>query len=211
MNAYRTVVTLGLVLAAMTSVVFGQPGPLKGSSSFEVNLGLWNQIQAGQQISVSGIQQSAKTSGFVGGLNYSYWMREYLAVTVGASLLSSEASSTISITGIQQRTNSVVSLLIGMRYFLPQPENEDRIRPYVAFGIGSYMGSEAENKLLSQSAHSESVLGGRVGVGLDAFLGSWFKLGATVGYNIMGDFKTPVGARNNFNGYDMSFSFGVVF
>jgi hypothetical protein len=98
-----------------------------------------------------------------------------------------------------------------MRYFLPQPEPEDRVRPYLSLGIGSYVGSEAENTLLSQSAHSESVIGGRAGVGLDAFLGSWFKLGATVGYNVMSDFKVPVGARNNFNGYDMSVGFGFVF
>ena len=211
MNMFRTAVLVGLALVAMTSLVFSQPGPMKGSSSFEVNIGLWNQVQAGQQLSLSGIRQSAKTSGFVGGVNYSYWMREYLAVTVGASLLSSEASSTISLSNIQQRANSVVSVLIGMRYFLPQPEPEDRVRPFVAFGIGSYIGSEAESSLLSQSAHSESVIGGRLGVGLDALLGSWFKLSANVGYNIMADFKTPVGARINFNGYDMSFGFGFVF
>ena len=98
-----------------------------------------------------------------------------------------------------------------MKYFLPQPEPEDRVRPFVALGIGSYIGSETENSLFSQSAHSESVIGARLGVGLDALLGSWFKLSANVGYNMMGDFKTPVGARNNFNGYDMSFGFGFVF
>ena len=211
MNIFRTAVLIGLVLTAMTSLALSQPGPLKGSSSLEVNIGLWNETQVGQQLSVSGIKQSAKASGFVGGLGYSYWMKEYLAVTVEASMLSGEASSTISLSNIQQRANSVVSVLIGMKYFLPQPELDDRVRPYVALGIGSYVGSEAENSLFSQSAHSESVLGGRLGVGLDALLGSWFKLGANVGYNIMGDFKTPVGARNNFDGYDMSFGFGFVF
>ncbi|MCX6142554.1 MAG: outer membrane beta-barrel protein [Ignavibacteriales bacterium] len=211
MNANRSVVSLCLVLAAMTSLVFGQPGPLKGSSSFEVNIGLWNEAQTGQQISMTGIKQSAKTSGFVGGVGYSYWMREYFAVTVEASMLSGEASSMISLSNIQQRASSVVSVLIGMRYYLPQPEPEDRVRPFVALGIGSYIGSEAENSLFFQSAHSESVIGGRVGVGIDALLGSWFKLNANVAYNLMADFKTPVGARNNFNGYDMSFGFGFVF
>jgi hypothetical protein len=211
MNFLRKAVLAVLLLVVMTTLMSGQPGPLRGSSSFEVNIGLWNEVQAGQQISVSGIKQSAKTSGFVGGLNYSYWMREYLAVTVGASLLSSEASSTISFSNIQQKANSVVSVLVGMKYFLPHPEREDRVRPFVALGIGSYIGSEAENSLISQSAHSESVIGGRLGAGLDALLGSWFKLSANVGYNVMTDFKTPVGARINFNGYDMSFGFGFVF
>lgn len=211
MNILHTVVLVGLLSIVMTSLIFSQPGPLRGSSSIELNLGLWNEIQAGQQLSVSGIKQSAKASGFIGGVGYSYWMRENLAVTVGAALLSGEASSTVSPPNIQQRATSVVSVLIGMRYFVPQPEPEDHVRPFIAVGVGSYIGSEAENSLFSQSAHSESVLGGRLGVGLDALLGSWFKLSANVGYNVMGDFKTPVGARNNYNGYDMSFGFGFVF
>jgi hypothetical protein len=211
MNTCRIALLVSLFLAAMSGLALGQPGPLKGSSSLEVNIGLWNEAQVGQQISLGGIKQSAKSSGFVGGVGYSYWMREYLAITVAASMLSGEVSSTVSLSNIQQRANSVVSILIGMKYFLPQPELDDHVRPYVALGIGSYVGSEAENSLFSQSAHSESVLGGRLGVGLDALLGSWFKLGANVGYNIMGDFKAPVGARTNFNGYDMSFGFGFVF
>jgi hypothetical protein len=125
------------------------------------------------------------------------------------SLIGIETGSILNST--RQTANSVVSVLIGMRYFLPQPEPEDRVRPYVAFGIGSFIGSEAENSLVSQSANSESVIGGRLGVGLEALLGSWFKLNANVGYNLMGNFKTPVGARNNYNGYDMSFGFGFVF
>jgi hypothetical protein len=220
MNVYRTVVCVSIVLAALTSVMFGQPGPLKGSSSFEVNIGLWNQVQVGQQLSLNNVNQSAKTSGFVGGLTYSYWMRENLAITLAGSLLSAEATSSVGLVGIEsgsifnstrQTATAVFSVLIGMKYYLPQPELEDRVRPFLAFGVGSYVGSEASNSLLSQSAHSESVIGGRVGVGLDAFLGSWFKLGANVGYNVMGDFKTPVGARSNFNGYDMSFGFGFLF
>jgi hypothetical protein len=220
MNKLRMVVIVGFASAALASLVFSQPGPLKGSSSFELNVGLWNQIQAGQNLSINGINQTAKTSGFVGGLTYCYWMRENIAVTVAGSLLSAEATTNVNLIGIgtgailtstRQSANSVTSILVGMRYFLPQPEPEDRVRPFVAFGVGSYIGSEAENTLFSQSAHSESVIGGRVGCGLDALLGSWLKLNANVGYNLMADFKTPVGARNNFNGYDMSFGFGFVF
>jgi hypothetical protein len=210
---------VAVVLVLMTTLLLGQPGPLRGSSAFEVNLGLWNQMQAGQQISVSGVSQTAKVSGFVGGMTYCYWMRENIAVTLAGSLLSAESTTNVSLTGIEtgailnstrQTANSVFSVLMGMRYYLPEPEPEDRVRPFVAFGIGSYIGSEAQNSLFSQSAHSESVIGGRIGAGLDALLGSWFKLSANVGYNVMSDFKTPVGARNNFNGYDMSFGFGFV-
>lgn len=212
MKVTRSIAIALFVLATTTNIVFSQVAPLKGSSALELNLGLWNEIQAGQQISFAGIKQSAKASGFVGGLTYGYWMRENLEITIAASLLSSEASSTITFpVSVQQRSNSVVSFLFGMRYFVPQPEPEDNVRPYIAFGVGSFVGSEAENSILAQSAHTESVVGGRLGVGLDALLGSWFKLGVDMGYNIMADFKTPVGARNNFNGYDMSVGFGFVF
>jgi hypothetical protein len=220
MPILRIVVLSGLLIVALTSLGIGQPGPLRGSSSFEINIGLWNQIQSGQVVEVNGIDQTAKASGFVGGMTYCYWMRENIAVTLAGSVLSVEATTNVSLIGIEtgailrssrQSANSVISVLIGMRYYLPYPESEDRVRPYLAFGIGSYIGAEAQNTLFSQSAHSESVIGGRVGAGLDALLGSWVKLSANIGYNVMSDFKTPVGARNNFNGYDMSFGFGFVF
>ncbi len=218
MKALGLVIRVLVLLLFIGSLLQSQTITLRGSSAIELDLGFWNNVNASQQLNLTGIKQEAKASGFVGGLTYCYWMRENMAITVAGSLLSSEASSTVAVEGntiinplitVRQNANALFSFLVGMRYFIPEPEPEDMLRPYLAIGVGSFMGFEANNSLLAQSAHSESTFGGRAGVGLDAHLGKSVKLGVNAGYNAMSDFRSSVGARNNFNGFD--FSVGIAF
>ncbi len=218
MKALGSIIKVFVLLTFVGSLLQSQTITLQGSSAIELDLGFWNNVNAGQQFNVGGANQEAKASGFVGGLTYCYWMRENMAITVAGSLLSSEASSTVAVEGntminpmtmVRQNANALFSFLVGMRYFIPEPEPEDMVRPYLAVGVGSFTGFEASNSLLGQSARSESTFGGRVGVGLDAHLGKSVKLGMNAGYNAMSDFRSVVGARNNFNGFD--FSVGLAF
>jgi hypothetical protein len=211
MKALGFIIRALVLLMFMGSLLQSQTITLRGSSAIELDLGFWNNVNAVQQLNLTGVKQEAKASGFVGGLTYCYWMRENMAITVAGSLLSSEASSTVTTNpiGVSQNANALFSFLVGMRYFVPEPEPEDMLRPYLAIGVGSFMGFEASNSLLAQSAHSESTFGGRVGVGLDAHLGKSVKLGVNAGYNAMSDFRSAVGPRSNFNGFD--FSVGIAF
>jgi outer membrane protein W len=218
MKALSFIIRVLVLLMFVSGLLHSQTITLRGSSAIELDLGFWNNVNAGQQLNLTGVKQEARASGFVGGLTYCYWMRENMAITVAGSLLSSEASSTVSVEGntiinpvisVGQNSNALFSFLVGMRYFIPGPEPEDMIRPYLAIGVGSFMGFEAGNSLLAQSAHSESTFGGRVGVGLDAHLGQSVKLGVNAGYNAMSDFRSALGARTNFNGFD--FSVGIAF
>jgi len=211
MKALGITIRVLVLLMFMGSFLQSQTITLRGSSAIELDLGFWNNVNAGQQLNLTGVKQEAKASGFVGGLTYCYWMRENMAITVAGSILSTEASSTVTTNPIMvgQHSNALFSFLVGMRYFIPEPDPEDMVRPYLALGVGSFMDFEASNSLLAQSARSESTFGGRVGVGLDAHLGKSVKLGVNAGYNVMADFRSIVGARNNFNGFD--FSVGIAF
>jgi hypothetical protein len=213
MKALGFIIRLSVLLMFVSSLLQAQSITLRGSSAIELDLGFWNNVNAGQQLNVTGVKQEAKASGFVGGLTYCYWMRENVAITVAGSLLSSEASSTVTTypIAVNQSANALFSFLVGMRYFIPEPASEDMVRPYLAIGVGSFMGFEASNSLIAQSAHSESTFGGRAGVGLDAYLGRSVKLGVNAGYNAMSDFRSAVGARDNFNGFDISVGIAFLF
>ena len=213
MKALGLIIRIFVLLTFASSLLQSQTITLRGSSAIELDLGFWNNVNAGQQLNVLGVKQDAKMSGFVGGLTYCYWMRENMVVTVAGSLLSSEASTTVTVYPIVVRQNATAlfSFLMGMRYFIPEPAPEDMVRPYLAIGIGSFMGFEASNSLIAQSAHSESTFGGRAGIGLDAYLGKSVKLGVNAGYNAMSDFRSAVGARNNFNGFDISVGIAFLF
>lgn len=151
------------------------------------------------------------TSGFSSNLLYGYSTRENLALTLSAGFLGGKASSTVTSTGSEQRASSVVPILVGIRYYIADPGTEDFVRLFLSTAVGSFFGFEASSTMLRQEARSESTFGGKVGAGIDFFLSSHFKLVAAAAYNAMLDFKTPIGARANYNGGDFSVGFGYVF
>jgi opacity protein-like surface antigen len=205
--------TFSLILLFITiaSVSTAQDLSLKGRSAIELNLGFWGGSNASNTIAVTGIQSEAKTSGFAGGLGYSYWLRENLSLTMTVNLLTAQASSTVSTSIVTQQASAVIPLLLGIRFYVPYPESDANVRPFLSAAIGTYFGSEAKNTTLSQQAHTETTFGGRLGAGIDFFLGDHFKLDANVGYHQMADFETAIGARKNYNGADFSLGAGYIF
>jgi len=212
MKSYRTTIVLMLVLPLIASTTYGQEPTMRGKSCIEIQFGLWSETKAGNEITPAGVTSAAKSSGFVGGLAYNYWLRERVALTLTAGVISGEASSSGAFSGQgEQHASSVIPILLGMKYYLLEPEPGEPFRPYVAAAVGSYLGYEASNTVFLQSAHSESALGARVGAGVDFLVASWLKIGASLGYNAMTDFRTPVGARTNYSGPDFSLGFGFLF
>jgi outer membrane protein W len=195
----------------MGSVSLAQDVFLKGRSAIELNLGFWGGAKASNTIGPTGIQSEAGTNGFVGGLGYSYWLRENLSLTVTASLLSAQANTTFSTFNVTQQASTVVPLLLGLRFYIPEPESGENIRPFLSAAVGTYFGSEATSALLFQQAHTETAVGGRLGVGADFFLGNHFNLGANVGYHLMTDFENTIGARKNYSGAEFSLEIGYIF
>ena len=203
--------SLVLLFITIGSVSMAQDISLKGRSAIELNLGLWGGAKSSNTVAATGIQSEAKTSGFAGGLGYSSWLREQLSLTVTVSLLTAQASSTISAFNVTQQASTVIPLLLGIRYYIPDPESGANVRPFLSAAVGTYFGSEAKNTLLSQQANIETTFGGRLGVGIDFFLSNHFKLSVNVGYHLMADFETAIGARKNYNGADFSLGAGYIF
>jgi hypothetical protein len=198
-------------LLALTTPSSAQDISLKGRSALEINVGFWGGAKASNSFTSTGVQSEAKTSGFLGSVLFSYWMREQVALTLSAGLLAGEASSSLNTTVIGQHASTVTPILIGIKYYFLEPSPEDAVRPFVSAAVGSYIGSEASNTLLSQEARTEQAIGGRFGAGVDAFLGNHFKLGANVRYNVMADYETPIGARTNYSGAEFSIGVGFIF
>lgn len=208
-----SVISLYLIFIFMTmsSVSIAQDVILRGRSAIELHLGFWGGAKASNTIGLAGIQSEAATNGFMGGLGYSYWLKENLSLTLAVSLQSAKASTTISIFNVTQQVSTVVPLLLGVRFYIPEPEPGENIRPFVSAAVGTYIGSESANSPLSQQAHVENAFGGRLGAGIDFFLGNHFKLGVGVGYHLMTDFENTVGARKNYNGAEFSLVTSYIF
>lgn len=184
---------------------------LKDRSVLELNMGIWGQSKASSTINTLGTKSDAGTSAFVGGILYAYGVQEQLAVTLSVGLLSAQASSNVGVQGVNQQASAVMPFLIGVRFYVPAPEPDARVRPFLSVAAGSYIGMEGNSTLLSQESQTESAFGGRVGLGIDIYVSRYFKLVANAGYNVMSDFSTPIGARTNYNGGEMSFGVGYAF
>jgi hypothetical protein len=200
---------LGLLTSG--SIVLAGSNTLKGRSTIELSIGLWHESRVGNELSAGTIISTAKTSGVLGGLSYAYWMKEDLSVGISAGALAGEATSSVSARGVSQRASAVVPVLLGLRYYVGQSSMDSPVRPFLSVGLGPFISVEAKNEPFSQESHSETALGTRLGGGIDFLLGQSFKLGTTVGYDLMTDFSTPIGARKNYNGPHFSLSVGFVF
>jgi Outer membrane protein beta-barrel domain len=208
---------IGIILTVIMTIVlqsvaaFAQDYSLKGRSALELNMGFWGGSNTSNTITTNGIRSEAKTNGFLGGILYSHWIQEQVSATLSIGFLAGEATSTVSFSGINQHASIIVPVLIGVNYYLFNPAQEDAVRPFVSAAIGPYIGSETNNTILSQYAHSETAFGARFGAGIDILLGDHFKLGASAGYNVMSDFKNTVGAKSNYNGMDVLIGIGYIF
>jgi opacity protein-like surface antigen len=200
-----------LTIIMLSIVSFAQDVSLKKRSALELEIGFWGGAKASNTITTNGIQSEAKTNGFIGNIIYSYWIQEQLSITLSAGFLAGEVSSNVSLSSVNQHSSAIIPVLIGVNYYFLNPTQEDAVRPFLSAAIGPYIGSETNNTILSQSTHSETALGGRLGAGIDFLLSNHIKLGANVRYNLMSDFSNPIGARSNYNGADFSIGIGYIF
>jgi len=181
-----------LTIIMLSIVSFAQDVSLKKRSALELEIGFWGGAKASNTITTNGIQSEAKTNGFIGNIIYSYWIQEQLSITLSAGFLAGEVSSNVSLSSVNQHSSAIIPVLIGVNYYFLNPTQEDAVRPFLSAAIGPYIGSETNNTILSQSTHSETALGGRLGAGIDFLLSNHIKLGANVRYNLMSDFSNPL-------------------
>jgi hypothetical protein len=211
MKSIRNTLIVVMAIILFSAVSVAQEYSLKGRSALELNIGFWGGGKSSNAVSATGFQSESKTNGLLGNIQYSRWIQEQLSVTVGVGYLAGETRSTVSVLEIGQRSSAVVPLLVGVNYYFINPGPEDAVRPFISAAIGTYIGSEASNTIVSQTAHSEAAFGGRFGAGLDFLLSNHIKMGMNVGYNLMTDYTSPVGARKSYNGADASIGIGYIF
>lgn len=140
---------------------------------------------------------SARISGFAGSLTYANRVARHWEAELDAALHDAEANAGASAT--------VTSLLIGANAYplglIPS------LRPYVTGALGPYVGVSARGA----EARTETVLGARIGAGVDARLTGWLHGGLRAAYHAAPDFAEPVGDIANPRGVQLSLELGVTF
>ena len=187
------------------------PYAVSGRNRLEIVTGMWDNGDIG----------SRSTSGHValdafGGLKYTRYVREDLAITFAVEAFGVRSGATVGPGYVSTGDSEGVAVPVGVRW---NPFKYDQrlqsIKPYFAVTVGPVIGASSGTFVgggtISSDDTSRATLGGHFGGGFDVHVARSFSLGVGVGYNAMLDFSEPVGGYKNFNGVQVTFGIGWLF
>jgi hypothetical protein len=186
---------------------------LAGRNRIELRIGMG---RAGSSSTLTpSVRAGAESVDFLAGLQYTRFVREDLAITFGADAFPSN-SSVVSATGAFTGSRAIVTLPVGVRWNPMKGHIGARaVKPYLTFGFGPVIGGSAGSSLNLGSAfagaQSAATAGGFLGAGVDVLTGRWCSIGVSAGYNLMADFSKPIGGRDNYSGFHVAVSLGLLF
>ena len=188
--------------------------PLKNRSLIGLRIGAFFLKKDAVQDGVPIVENTSGTENLISGLIFTRWLQESLAVTLAVSALESGTRNTISTSGISNETKTVISLMFGIRYYLPKSTYKSAYRPYLAAGAGPVLWSGTWNEIRASEVVSFSgtmkAFGSHFGGGVDIELSRHFMLGANMGYNLMSDFSDIEVGKNNYSSFEFAMAIGYL-
>jgi hypothetical protein len=187
-------------------------GILTGRSRLELRLG---SVSPGPREAQAGaaVRTTAGTWGLLLGLTYARMLPHNLAITVGATVLSTKVDIQIG-SGVTAETLTLTSLLAGVRrYGHPYPALGG-LRPYLTATAGVFVGSVDQQSVhtgVAVRAGSMGSAGGQLGVGADLQFSRRTMLGLQASYNLMLDFEEELGGRRNYTGPELHVGVSYLF
>ena len=179
-----------------------------GRNRIDVRIGLWKTPGAADSVTVS-------YDRFLGGVQYTYYLQERLAVTASAMSVSAGSGVAVGPDSVFAGTAGIVATPLGVRWNPLRQSVPNAIKPYVALTAGPMFGSTAGSFIddggVVTGTRTQVTAGGHAGGGIDVHVARWLSIGINGGYNWMIDFAQPVGTRDNYSGPELGISFGWLF
>jgi hypothetical protein len=201
------------------SISVRQSGNLEGRHGLDLNIGIYDNTNISSITSIIGTNTSVLTNssvGFMGSIGYQYWFKNYLSFRIGAGALVTDVSTkTTAGTEVSSEVATVAPILTGVNFYPLQISEENTVLPYISLYAGPYIGVYSKSEVgiasVTEETIVETVVGAKLGGGLDFLIGSLFKLGVNAGYHFMGDYSQPIGSETNYSGPEYSITFGFIF
>ena len=190
-----------------------------GRNRFELRTGMWSSNGGVSDLTVStrGNLVSFNSAGadVFGGIQYTRYVSEQLAVTVAIDAFAVDLFSSVSGGSVVSDTVGGLSAPIGIRWNpLPADMRRSPVKPFVMAGIGPIIGASNSSFVgggtVSSRTATHATAGGPIGGGVDLHLSRWFSLGLSAGYTWMFDFSEPLGGHDNFSGAHVAFGMGFL-
>lgn len=190
-----------------------------GRNRLEMRWGM-SRVSQTAQVAQGEVRSGADTRNQIGGMQYTRYLREDLALTFGVNAFATELGSSVSSAAVIDGDAGVVALAVGTRWNpLRGDQRLQSMKPFIAAGLGpvyatenwSFVGTGLGAGRVGTGTRKQATLGGHVGGGADFHVARSFSIGVSGGYNWMTDFAEPVGSRDNFSGPEFGLSVGWLF
>lgn len=149
-----------------------------------------------------------------GSIGINYWMSENMAFNFSISVVDSDVETWVDYNGVHEYNYAVVPMMAGFKMYLAHPRYLSDFRPYVSMAAGPVIRS-IENKYatahLTSIHNTETVVGAKLGGGVDILMGRNFIFGLNGGYNFISEFDTRPDLQQEYSGAEIGFKFGFVF
>ncbi len=189
---------------------------LTGRHRLEFRVGYWDSGRQPKLPLYTYSEDKTRVEDLVGAFSYSYWSYDQLAADITFRGLVAEAISIESVSGGTESAVVIASAMFGVRFY-PMPSARMPLRPYLAAGIGPYLGVESLEEIDQHGDRTVNTtktlgsFGGFLGGGLDIQMGRHLMLGIGVGYNLMADFQETLGFDDNYSGFEVSTGLSFLF
>jgi len=188
---------------------------LEKRHQIELRLGMWNQVtDTRTEVGIGLVSTSVESSGFLGGLAYGHWLSESMALTVSVGAMAAKIETNSGIAVTTTETAVVSPIMFGLKQYFPSSTYYTSVRPYAMAAVGTYIGSQTKEEaglVVVVESRTEAAMGGQIGIGADFILGRHVNLGVMMAYNLMTDFRNPIGGSKNYSGPQLVFGISYVF
>jgi hypothetical protein len=186
-----------------------------GRNRLELRFGMWDPRDG---TDAGFVVEGGSSVNTVGGLQYTRFLTEKLAVSIAVNGLEGGGGTTVGPNGVFDGGYGVASLPLGVRWNpLSGDLSQQPVKPAVVAAVGPVIAGaggssvSVDGRTVYDGGRSEVAIGIFLGGGVDFHLGRNFSMGVTSGYNWVSDFEVPIGGRKNYSGFELSLGFGWVF
>jgi hypothetical protein len=144
------------------------------------------------------------SSGQVGSMAFSHWLRPTVAFQASAEVLGADASAGPGIA----HNNTLTPILFGFSVSPRSFAISRTVRPYLSAAVGPYIHTVSDVQGTSTSSTVESSAGARFGVGANWFVARHFLVGIDGNYHAVHRFDHPDALTKDPSGFGMSFVVG---
>lgn len=213
----NTLVFSGIVVAFMLFSDMASGDIISKRSRIGLQFGYWSHsgsVDNIEEIDGTLVETDTSSDNLTFGLLYTYWMRDNWAIGGEFSAIRTSTNVAITSYAIIERTTTVASMILSLRYYVPEFSYRSPVRPFLMVGGGPAFATETLSELYGYvyaESRTQTAFCGQFGGGVDVIASRQVMVGFKATYNLMTEYSDPVAGIRDYSGPEISVNIGYLF